>query len=185
MASQRDDLGTKALPSTREGAMNGHPNGTDQTVTHYALLGVNQEADADTLAEAYVRLREQYHPDKNPDDPLAPEITRYLDSAYAVLIDPERRRAYDNSVTNGAAVASPSNGTSNNGAPAIQPRWGGAGGGWGGGMGAGAIVAPPGGWLKTFESLKLRDFRILWIGTLFSFIGMQMGMVVRHGWSMT
>ena len=50
----------------------------------------------------------------------------------------------------------------------------------GGGMAAGAVIAPPGGWRQTFESLKLRDFRILWIGTLFSFIGMQMGMVVRQ-----
>jgi len=70
----------------------------------YAVLGVDPQADADALAEAYTRLRQRYHPDRNPDDPLAPEIVRYLDTAYAVLIDPERRRAYDATVGNGAAT---------------------------------------------------------------------------------
>jgi len=67
---------------------------------------------------------------------------------------------------------------------ATQGPWGG-GGGWGGGgmggqMAAGSVIAPPGGWLRTFESLKVRDFRILWVGMLFSFIGMQMGMIARQ-----
>ncbi len=68
----------------------------------YAVLGVDQHADADGLAEAYTRLRERYHPNRNPDDPLAVEIVRYLDAAYAVLIDPDRRGLYDASLRNGA-----------------------------------------------------------------------------------
>ncbi|HLF09115.1 MAG TPA: MATE family efflux transporter [Dehalococcoidia bacterium] len=73
----------------------------DATPTYYEILGVDAGADADSLAEAYAVLRQRHHPDRNPDDPLAPEIVRYLDGAYAVLIDPERRRAYDATLSNG------------------------------------------------------------------------------------
>jgi MFS family permease len=49
------------------------------------------------------------------------------------------------------------------------------------GMGGGPVVLnPPGGWRRTFSSLQLRDFRVYWIGMLFSFIGMQMGMIARQ-----
>jgi DnaJ-class molecular chaperone len=51
-----------------------------------------------------VRLRQRYHPERNADDPLARDIVRYLDSAYATLIDPERRQAYDAILLNGAST---------------------------------------------------------------------------------
>jgi len=47
-------------------------------------------------------------------------------------------------------------------------------------MGGPMVLTPPGGWARTFSSLRLRDFRIYWIGMLFSFIGMQMGMIARQ-----
>ncbi len=82
--------------------------------SYYEVLGVGEEADSDTLAQAYGRLRQRYHPDENPRDPLAAEIVHYLDSAYAVLIDSERRRAYDVSRKNGQSangVVAHTNGT--------------------------------------------------------------------------
>lgn len=48
------------------------------------------------------------------------------------------------------------------------------------GMGGAVVVSPPGGWRRTFSSLQLRDFRVYWIGMLFSFVGMQMGMIARQ-----
>ena len=72
--------------------------------TYYDVLGVDQLAEADALTEAYARLRARYHPIKNPRDPLAPDIIRYLDAAFAVLIDPDRRRAYDASLVNGVTA---------------------------------------------------------------------------------
>ena len=37
----------------------------------FQILGVDPEADAAAIKKAYRRLSLQYHPDKNPDDPLA------------------------------------------------------------------------------------------------------------------
>ncbi len=84
-------------------ATNGHPMAADGKPTYYEILGVDAHADADTLADAYAVLRQRYHPGQNPADPLASEIVRYLDTAYAVLIDPQRRSAYDATVSNGAS----------------------------------------------------------------------------------
>lgn len=71
--------------------------------SYYQIFGVGEDAGPDTLAEAYARLRRRYHPEGNPGDPLAPEIIAYLDSAYAALIDPQRRHAYDEGLMNGGA----------------------------------------------------------------------------------
>jgi DnaJ-class molecular chaperone len=62
---------------------------------------VSPDADDDAIANAYLRVREQHHPKNNPGDPLAAEIVRYLDTTLAVLIEPERRRAYDEALLNG------------------------------------------------------------------------------------
>src|SRR3989304_3257227 len=61
--------------------------------TYYEVLHVAPDADADAIAKAYLRLREQHHPANNPSDPLAIEIVRYLDSAFAVPLEPGRRGA--------------------------------------------------------------------------------------------
>ncbi|MBM2827177.1 MAG: major facilitator superfamily 1, partial [Dehalococcoidia bacterium] len=43
-----------------------------------------------------------------------------------------------------------------------------------------AIAAAPGGWRGVFSSLQNRNFRVFWIGMMFSFVGMQMGQVARQ-----
>src|SRR5438093_1490847 len=44
---------------------------------------------------SYRKLAVKFHPDKNPDDPHAEEKFKELGEAYDVLIDPDKRAAYD------------------------------------------------------------------------------------------
>ena len=60
----------------------------------YDLLGVNRDADGDTLKRAYRRLARQYHPDSNK-DPGAEERFKEIGRAYEVLGDPQTRARYD------------------------------------------------------------------------------------------
>ncbi len=61
---------------------------------YYELLGVSQNADAETLKKAYRRLARQFHPDINK-DPGAEERFKEIGRAYEVLGDPQTRARYD------------------------------------------------------------------------------------------
>ncbi|HEX6149104.1 molecular chaperone DnaJ [Nocardioides sp.] len=60
----------------------------------YDLLGVDRDADTDTIKKAYRKLARQYHPDVNP-DPASQERFKEVSRAYEVLSDPQKRAAYD------------------------------------------------------------------------------------------
>jgi molecular chaperone DnaJ len=60
----------------------------------YSLLGVDRDADPDTIKKAYRRLARQLHPDVNP-DPQTQERFKEVTLAYEVLSDPQKRAAYD------------------------------------------------------------------------------------------
>ena len=62
---------------------------------YYEVLGVDRSADADALKKAYRALALKYHPDHNPDDPAAEDKFKEASEAYAVLADPDKRRAYE------------------------------------------------------------------------------------------
>lgn len=61
----------------------------------YEVIGVARDADDATIKKAYRRLARKLHPDVNPGDKVAEEKFKALSEAYAILSDPEKRRAYD------------------------------------------------------------------------------------------
>jgi molecular chaperone DnaJ len=64
---------------------------------YYELLEVSRNASLEVIRRAYRVLVEKFHPDKHPPErrPWAEEITKQLNVAHSVLIDPEKRARYD------------------------------------------------------------------------------------------
>src|SRR5947207_1084390 len=62
---------------------------------YYEVLGVTRNAPDEEVKRAYRKLAVKFHPDKNPDDPHAEEKFKELGEAYDVLMDPDKRAAYD------------------------------------------------------------------------------------------
>lgn len=64
--------------------------------THYQRLGLSPLASPDEVRQAFRRLSKQLHPDTALLPPAeAHRAFRDLQEAYAILSDPDRRRAYD------------------------------------------------------------------------------------------
>jgi molecular chaperone DnaJ len=62
---------------------------------YYEVLGVGRSATEEEVKRAYRKLAVKFHPDKNPDDPHAEEKFKELGEAYDVLMDSDKRAAYD------------------------------------------------------------------------------------------
>jgi len=62
---------------------------------YYQILGVEQDAEAKKIKEAYRELAFKYHPDRNEKNPDSAEMMKSVNEAYAVLSNVEKRRDYD------------------------------------------------------------------------------------------
>jgi curved DNA-binding protein CbpA len=65
-------------------------------VNYYVVLGVPQDADADTIRRAFRALARRYHPDAGRGSSV--DRFRQIVTAYETLTDPIRRQAYDRSL---------------------------------------------------------------------------------------
>jgi curved DNA-binding protein len=65
----------------------------------YATLGLDRRCTAEQIRAAYRLLARQHHPDVNGGCPQSAARTLQLNAAYEVLSDPERRRAYDETLS--------------------------------------------------------------------------------------
>ncbi len=62
---------------------------------YYEILEVQRSASGDEIKRSYRKLAVKHHPDKNPGDHTAEEKFKEIASAYEILMDAEKRAAYD------------------------------------------------------------------------------------------
>ena len=62
---------------------------------YYEILEVQRSASGDEIKRSYRKLAVKHHPDKNPGDHTAEEKFKEIGSAYEILMDAEKRAAYD------------------------------------------------------------------------------------------
>ena len=62
---------------------------------YYEILGVDRGASEDEIKKAYRKHALKYHPDRNKDNPQAEEMFKEGAEAYEVLMDAQKRQAYD------------------------------------------------------------------------------------------
>lgn len=62
---------------------------------HYTTLGISELASQEEAKVAFKRLAVEYHPDKNPDNPVAEELFKQINEAYQILSNPVAKEKYD------------------------------------------------------------------------------------------
>nr|BET44828.1 MAG: molecular chaperone DnaJ [Candidatus Aschnera chinzeii] len=62
---------------------------------YYEILGISKTADEKEIKRSYKRLAIKYHPDRNRDDKNSENKFKEIKEAYEILIDPQKRAAYD------------------------------------------------------------------------------------------
>ncbi|AQG81010.1 DnaJ C-terminal domain-containing protein [Spirosoma montaniterrae] len=64
-------------------------------IDYYSVLGVSKDASDEDIRKAYRKLARKHHPDLNPNDAEANKRFQQLNEANEVLIDPDKRKKYD------------------------------------------------------------------------------------------
>lgn len=62
---------------------------------YYQILGVSKSAQERDIKKAYKRLAMKYHPDRNQGDQTAESKFKEIKEAYEILINEDKRNAYD------------------------------------------------------------------------------------------
>ena len=62
---------------------------------HYQILGVSRTATSEDIQKAYREMARKYHPDLHPDDDVAKEQFKKVQTAFDALNDPSKREMYD------------------------------------------------------------------------------------------
>ena len=62
---------------------------------YYQILGVDRNADAKKIKDAYRELAFKYHPDRNETNADSADMMKRVNEAYAVLSNADKRREYD------------------------------------------------------------------------------------------
>jgi DnaJ-class molecular chaperone len=66
---------------------------------YYEVLKVKKTATSDEIKKAYHALASKYHPDKHPDNQkYAEDMMKEINVAHEILLDPESRQKYDESL---------------------------------------------------------------------------------------
>ena len=77
----------------------------DESTDYYTLLGIIRTATADQVRSAFHRFARQHHPDNFAGDPNEAErhtlLYQQASEAYRVLLDPLKRRLYDEGLAKG------------------------------------------------------------------------------------
>ena len=62
---------------------------------YYEILSLDKTASSDQIKKAYRKVAMKYHPDRNPDDASSEEKFKEASEAAEVLMDAEKRQAYN------------------------------------------------------------------------------------------
>src|SRR5262249_5360158 len=68
---------------------------TNNKKDYYEILGLKKSGSAEDIRKAFRKLARKYHPDVNPGDKSAEEKFKAISEANDVLIDPKKRKIYD------------------------------------------------------------------------------------------
>ena len=69
-------------------------------INYYNILGVQPNATQEEIKQAYRKLSLKFHPDQNDGDTFLAEMFKNINDANGILSDPQKRKAYDNTLGN-------------------------------------------------------------------------------------